>query len=60
MHCINTSNFFKMEKVYYISKGTLRVDNKHFKTIENDYEMTLHANLEFEEADEEGAHIKND
>ncbi|KAK5612981.1 hypothetical protein CRENBAI_003495 [Crenichthys baileyi] len=30
-------------KVYYISKGTLKVANKQYTTLKNDYEMTLHA-----------------
>ena len=50
-------NKFELGKVYYISKVTLRVANKQFKTVANDYEMTLHANLEVEEAVEEGTHI---
>ena len=50
-------NKFELGKVYYISKGTLRVANKQFKTVANDYEMTLHANSEVEEAVEEGTHI---
>ncbi|XP_057871294.2 replication protein A 70 kDa DNA-binding subunit B [Cryptomeria japonica] len=41
---------FELGKVYYISKGSLRVANKQFKTVQNDYEMTLHANSEVEEA----------
>ncbi|GAB2209289.1 hypothetical protein Droror1_Dr00026499 [Drosera rotundifolia] len=32
---------FEMGKVYYISKGSLRVANKQYKTVQNDYEMTL-------------------
>lgn len=50
-------NKFELGKVYYISKGTLRVANKQFKTVANDYEMTLHANSEVEEAVEEGINI---
>ncbi|XP_047235672.1 replication protein A 70 kDa DNA-binding subunit-like isoform X2 [Girardinichthys multiradiatus] len=30
-------------KVYYISKGTLKVANKQYTTLKNDYEMTLNA-----------------
>ncbi|KAK5850856.1 hypothetical protein PBY51_001696 [Eleginops maclovinus] len=30
-------------KVYYISKATLKVANKQFTTLKNNYEMTLHA-----------------
>lgn len=30
--------------MYYISKATLKVANKQFSTLNNDYEMTLHAN----------------
>uniref|UniRef100_A0A8D3BVP8 Replication protein A subunit n=1 Tax=Scophthalmus maximus TaxID=52904 RepID=A0A8D3BVP8_SCOMX len=31
-------------KVYYISKATLKVANKKYNSLKNDYEMTLHAN----------------
>ncbi|CAJ1063802.1 replication protein A 70 kDa DNA-binding subunit-like isoform X2 [Xyrichtys novacula] len=31
-------------KVYYITKGTLKVANKQYNSLNNDYEMTLHAN----------------
>ncbi|XP_041656748.1 replication protein A 70 kDa DNA-binding subunit-like [Cheilinus undulatus] len=31
-------------KVYYITKATLKVANKQYCTLNNDYEMTLHAN----------------
>ncbi|XP_022769316.1 replication protein A 70 kDa DNA-binding subunit B-like [Durio zibethinus] len=41
---------FQLGKVYYISKGTLRVANKQFKTVRNDYEMTLNENSVVEEA----------
>uniref|UniRef100_A0A4W6FKJ5 Replication protein A subunit n=1 Tax=Lates calcarifer TaxID=8187 RepID=A0A4W6FKJ5_LATCA len=30
-------------QVYYISKATLKVANKQYTTLKNDYEMTLHA-----------------
>ncbi|XP_053187878.1 replication protein A 70 kDa DNA-binding subunit-like [Scomber japonicus] len=30
-------------KVYYISKASLKVANKQYTTLKNDYEMTLHA-----------------
>ncbi|XP_028278141.1 replication protein A 70 kDa DNA-binding subunit-like isoform X2 [Parambassis ranga] len=30
-------------KVYYISKATLKVANKQYSSLKNDYEMTLHA-----------------
>eukprot|EP01018_Ginkgo_biloba_P010292 Gb_17349 [translate_table: standard] len=50
-------NRLELGKVYYISKGTLRVANKQFKTVENDYEMTLHASSEVEEVVEEGTQI---
>lgn len=36
---------FQLGKVYYISRGTLRVANKQFKTVQNDYEMNLNENL---------------
>nr|DAD35050.1 TPA_asm: hypothetical protein HUJ06_005690 [Nelumbo nucifera] len=41
---------FELGKVYYISRGTLKVANKLFKTVQNDYEMTLNENSEVEEA----------
>ncbi|KAH7528873.1 hypothetical protein FEM48_Zijuj05G0124000 [Ziziphus jujuba var. spinosa] len=44
---------FQLGKVYYISKGTLKVANKQFKTVQNDYEMTLNENSEVEEASNE-------
>ncbi|KAL0342438.1 UNVERIFIED_CONTAM: Replication protein A DNA-binding subunit B [Sesamum calycinum] len=46
-----------MGKVYYISKGTLKVANKQFKTVQNDYEMTLNENSEVEEARNEATFI---
>lgn len=30
-------------QVYYISKATLKVANKQYSKVNNDYEMTLHA-----------------
>ncbi|KAJ8752723.1 hypothetical protein K2173_007033 [Erythroxylum novogranatense] len=48
---------FELGKVYYISKGTLKVANKQFKTVKNDYEMTLNENSEVEEASSEAAFI---
>ncbi|KAK9106804.1 hypothetical protein Syun_022815 [Stephania yunnanensis] len=42
-------NKFEMGKVYYISRGVLKVANKQFKTVQNDYEMTLNENSEVEE-----------
>lgn len=48
---------FQMGKVYYISKGTLKVANKQFKTVQNDYEMTLNENSEVEEASNEATFI---
>ncbi|KAK1427233.1 hypothetical protein QVD17_15916 [Tagetes erecta] len=48
---------FEMGKVYYISKGTLKVANKQFKTVQNDYEMTLNENSLVEEAVNEAAFI---
>ncbi|RZC59909.1 hypothetical protein C5167_007208 [Papaver somniferum] len=50
-------NKFELGKVYYISKGTLKVANKQFKTVQNDYEMTLNENSEVEEVSEEGSPI---
>ncbi|KAJ0805142.1 putative replication factor A protein [Helianthus annuus] len=47
----------EMGKVYYISKGTLKVANKQFKTVQNDYEMTLNENSQVEEAVNEAAFI---
>ncbi|KAK8918529.1 hypothetical protein KSP39_PZI021340 [Platanthera zijinensis] len=48
---------FDLGKVYYISKGTLKLANKQFKTVQNDYEMTLNENSIVEEADGESAFI---
>ncbi|OIT04976.1 PREDICTED: replication protein A 70 kDa DNA-binding subunit B [Nicotiana attenuata] len=48
---------FELGKVYYISKGTLKVANKQFKTVQNDYEMTLNENSQVEEASNEEAFI---
>nr|GMC69614.1 replication protein A 70 kDa DNA-binding subunit B [Ipomoea batatas] len=48
---------FELGKMYYISKGTLRVANKQFKTVQNDYEMTLNENSQVEEASNEAAFI---
>ncbi|KAM7480100.1 hypothetical protein LguiA_028313 [Lonicera macranthoides] len=48
---------FQMGKVYYISRGTLKVANKQFKTVQNDYEMTLNENSEVEEASNEATFI---
>ncbi|KAE8681415.1 Replication protein A 70 kDa DNA-binding subunit B [Hibiscus syriacus] len=44
---------FQLGKVYYISKGTLKVANKQFKTVKNDYELTLNENSVVEEASDE-------
>ena len=48
---------FALGKVYYISKGTLRVANKQFNTVKNDYEMNLNENSEVEEVSNEAAFI---
>ncbi|KAL3513035.1 hypothetical protein ACH5RR_025752 [Cinchona calisaya] len=48
---------FGLGKVYYISKGTLKVANKQYNTIKNDYEMTLNENSEVEEVSTEAAFI---
>ncbi|KAI4303759.1 hypothetical protein MLD38_039355 [Melastoma candidum] len=47
----------EMGKVYFISKGTLKVANKQFKTVQNDYEMTLNENSEIEEANHEAVFV---
>ncbi|XP_075660812.1 replication protein A 70 kDa DNA-binding subunit B [Castanea sativa] len=44
---------FQLGKVYFISKGSLKLANKQFKTVKNDYEMTLNENSEVEEASNE-------
>ncbi|KAM0836736.1 hypothetical protein ACQ4PT_062129 [Festuca glaucescens] len=44
---------FELGKVYYISKGSLRIANKQFKTVQNDYEMTLNESAVVEEAEGE-------
>ncbi|CAH9092770.1 unnamed protein product [Cuscuta europaea] len=48
---------FEMGKMYYISKGTLKLANKQFKTVQNDYEMTLNENSIVEEASNEPAFV---
>ncbi|MED6145034.1 Replication protein A 70 kDa DNA-binding subunit B [Stylosanthes scabra] len=48
---------FVLGKVYFISKGTLKVANKQFKTVQNDYEMTLNENSEVEEAANEASFV---
>lgn len=48
---------FQLGKVYYISKGSLRVANKQFKTVQNDYEMTLNENSEVEEVSSEASFV---
>ncbi|KAJ0105621.1 hypothetical protein Patl1_18907 [Pistacia atlantica] len=48
---------FQLGKVYYISRGTLKIANKQFKTVQNDYEMTLNENSEVEEASNEETFI---
>jgi replication factor A1 len=44
---------FELGKVYYISKGSLKIANRLFKTVQNDYEMTLNENALVEEAEGE-------
>ncbi|PUZ42179.1 hypothetical protein GQ55_9G564700 [Panicum hallii var. hallii] len=46
-------SMFELGKVYYVSKGSLRIANKQFKTVQNDYEMTLNENAVVEEAEGE-------
>ncbi|KAK9684486.1 hypothetical protein RND81_10G213300 [Saponaria officinalis] len=48
---------FQVGKAYYISKGTLKVANKQYRTVQNDYEMTLNENSLVEEAKDEGVFI---
>ncbi|XP_078430176.1 RPA70-kDa subunit B [Wolffia australiana] len=48
---------FELGKVYYISRGSLKVANKMFKTVRNDYEMTLNESSEVEEAPSEATFI---
>ncbi|XP_065878975.1 replication protein A 70 kDa DNA-binding subunit B [Euphorbia lathyris] len=48
---------FQLGKVYYISKGSLKVANKQFRTVQNDYEMNLNENSVVDEATEEAAFI---
>jgi replication factor A1 len=43
--------------VYFISKGSLRVANKQFSNVNNDYEMTLNANSEVEKVPQDAASI---
>jgi replication factor A1 len=44
---------FELGKVYYVSKGSLRIANKQFKTVKNDYELSLNENAIVEEAEGE-------
>jgi hypothetical protein len=44
--------------VYFISKGSLRVANKQFSNVNNDYEMKLNANSKGEEVPEDAASIQ--
>ncbi|XP_057952640.1 replication protein A 70 kDa DNA-binding subunit B [Malania oleifera] len=48
---------FQLGRVYYVSRGTLKVANKQFKIVQNDYEMTLNENSEVEEAANEETFI---
>ncbi|XP_047338059.1 replication protein A 70 kDa DNA-binding subunit B [Impatiens glandulifera] len=48
---------FEMGKVYYVSNGNLKLANKNFKTVKNDYEMTLNESSLVEEAINEAAFI---
>jgi len=44
---------FELGKVYYISKGSLKIANKQYKTVQNDYELTLNEVACVEEAEGE-------
>uniref|UniRef100_A0A1J3E316 Replication protein A subunit n=1 Tax=Noccaea caerulescens TaxID=107243 RepID=A0A1J3E316_NOCCA len=46
-------DIFHTGKVYYISRGSLKLANKQFKTVQNDYEMTINENSDVEEARKE-------
>ncbi|XP_050376905.1 replication protein A 70 kDa DNA-binding subunit B [Argentina anserina] len=48
---------FQLGKVYYVSKGFLKVANKKFMTVKNDYEMTLNENSEVDEVINEEAFV---
>ncbi|KGN63732.1 replication protein A 70 kDa DNA-binding subunit B [Cucumis sativus] len=48
---------FSLGKVYYVSRGTLKVANKKFKTVQNDYEMTLNVNSQVDEVSNEAAFV---
>lgn len=48
---------FEMGKVYYVSKGSLKLANKKFSTLKNDYEMTLNENSEVDEVCNEEAFV---
>ncbi|KAF6165037.1 hypothetical protein GIB67_000621 [Kingdonia uniflora] len=50
-------NKFELGKCYFISKGALRLANKQYKTVQNDYEMTLSENSEVEEVTGEGTFV---
>lgn len=48
---------FQLGNVYYISKGMLKVANKQFSTVKNDYEMTLNENSVVDEVTCEAAFV---
>ncbi|KAL6175422.1 hypothetical protein ACLB2K_052063 [Fragaria x ananassa] len=48
---------FELGKVYYVSKGSLKLANKKFSTLKNDYEMTLNENSEVDEVCNEEAFV---
>ncbi|XP_024524116.1 replication protein A 70 kDa DNA-binding subunit D [Selaginella moellendorffii] len=43
---------FELGKVYYVSNGNLRMANRRFSAVKNDYEMTLNASSGVEEVTE--------
>ncbi|XP_064612626.1 replication protein A 70 kDa DNA-binding subunit-like [Liolophura sinensis] len=45
-------DFLEVNKVYYISKGTLKTANKQYTSINNDYEMTFNSDTMIELCDE--------
>ncbi|CAK9216696.1 unnamed protein product [Sphagnum troendelagicum] len=51
-------NFRSAGQIVQEQRGNLRVANKQFSNVNNDYEMTLNANSEVEEVPEDAASIQ--
>lgn len=50
---------FQVDKVYFISKCTLKPANKQYSTLKNDYEMTFNNDTIVEECEEVSDSIPN-